>query len=64
MFFRRTDRKRHGACFILAVGALATVGAISVIRYGKQVMKGTGSKIKSFLKKDSCMCMSGDEGCE
>ena len=56
MFFRKTERKRYGACFILAVGALATIGAISVVRYGKGMIKDAGGKIKDILKKDKCMC--------
>ncbi len=60
MFFRKSERKRHSACFILAVGALATIGAISVVRYGKQVLGDAGGKIKDWLKKDKCMCPVDD----
>ena len=56
MFFRRTERKRYGACFVLAVGALATVGAITVVRYGKQMVKDVGGKVKSIFKKENCSC--------
>lgn len=61
MFFRRTERKRHSACFILAVGALATIGAISVVRYSKQMIGDAGCKIKAFMKKDKCTCPVNEE---
>ena len=60
MFFRKTERKRYGACFILAVGALATVGAITVVRCGKQMVDDAGCKIKNWLNKDKCMCQTED----
>ena len=60
MFFRKTERKRYGACFILAVGALATVGAITVVRYGKQMVGDAGCKIKDWLNNDKCMCQTED----
>ena len=60
MMFRRTERKRYGACFILTVGALATVGAVTVVRYGKQMINTAGGKIKDFLKKEKCACPVDD----
>ena len=56
MFFRKTERKRHSACVILTIGALATIGAISVVKDGKQMINELGKKVKSFLKKDGCEC--------
>ena len=61
MFFRKTERKRYGTCFILAVGALATVGTITVVRYGKQMAKDVGGKVKGFLQKKTCSCPGGNE---
>ena len=60
MFFRKTERKRYSACFVLAVGALATVGAITVVRHGKQMAGSVGGKIKDWLNKDKCMCPVND----
>lgn len=60
MFFRKSERKRHGVCLILAVGALATIGAISVVRYGKEMIGDVGCKMKAWLKKDKCTCMVDD----
>ena len=60
MFFRKTERKRYGTFFILAVGALATVGAISVVKYGKQMVRDAGSKVKDWLNKDKCVCPVDD----
>ena len=56
MLFRKTERKRYGTCFILAVGALATVGAITVVRYGKQMVKDASGKMKSLLQREGCSC--------
>ena len=56
MFFRKTERKKHSACVILTVGALAAIGAISVTRCGKQMLNDAMYKVKSFLKKKSCIC--------
>ena len=61
MFFRKTERKRYGTCFILAVGALATVGAITVVRYGKQMVKDAEGKVKGLLQKKSCSCPTENE---
>lgn len=57
MFFRKTERKKHSACVILTVGALAAIGAISVTKCGKQMLNDAMCKVKSFFKKEkSCMC--------
>ena len=56
MIFRKTERRRYGTCFILAVGALATVGAITVVRHGKQIVKNAGGKMKSFFQKEKDSC--------
>lgn len=57
MFFRKTERKKHSACVILTVGALAAIGAISITKCGKQMLNEACCKVKSFFKKEkSCMC--------
>ena len=52
MFFTRPERKRHSALATLIVGALATVGAITLIKNGKESLKNAGCKIKSFFGND------------
>ena len=61
MLFRKTERKRHSACVILTIGALATIGAISIVKDGKQMINQLGTKVKGFLKKDVCGCTSLNE---
>lgn len=56
MFFRKTERTKHSTCLVLAVGALATIGAISVVRYGKQMINGVEGKIKNIFKKGNFPC--------
>ncbi len=54
LFFRKTERKKHSVCAILTVGALATIGAITVMKNGKQILKTAGCKIKGMLGKGDC----------
>lgn len=57
MFFRKTERKKHSACVILTVGALAAIGAVSITKCGKRMINDACCKVKSFFKKEkSCMC--------
>ena len=56
MLFGKTERKRHSAKFVLAVGALAAVGAISLVKSGKQMFNDACGKIKLFSKKNECSC--------
>ncbi len=56
MFFRKTERKKHSACAILAIGALAAIGAVSITRCGKQIINDMVCKVKSFFKKEQSMC--------
>ena len=63
MFLRKTERKRHSVCVILTIGALAAVGAITVTRSGKQILREATSKIKGFFKKDSCECQIDRDDC-
>lgn len=53
MLFKKTERKKHGACVILAVGALATIGAVSITRCGKQMVNEVCCKVKGIFKKGS-----------
>jgi len=61
MFFRRTERKSHGTCVILAIGALAAIGAASIAKNGKQMISNACNKMKSLVSKDKCMCAGDDE---
>ena len=54
MFFRKTERKRHSVCAILTIGALATIGAITVFKNGKQMLANAGCKIKGIFGKNEC----------
>ena len=52
MFFGKSDRKRHSALPILVVGALALVGAVSITKKGKAVLRSASNKIKCMMGKD------------
>ncbi len=56
MFYRKSERKSHNVRVILTVGALATVGAISIFKCTRQMLGDTFCKIKSFLKSEKAMC--------
>ena len=49
MFFRKTERKSHSMGAILLVGALAAVGAVTVVKCGKQIANDAMTKMKGFL---------------
>lgn len=53
MFFRKTERKKHGVGVILTVGALAAIGAVTVTKCGKQMLNDAMCKVKGFFKKES-----------
>jgi len=56
MFFRKTERKKHSACVILTIGALAAIGAVSITRCGKQMVNEACCKIKKFFGVGKSMC--------
>ena len=62
MLFRKTERKKHSACVILTIGALAAIGAVSIGRCGKQIINEAGNKIKGLFKKNDVMC--SEDCCE
>lgn len=64
MIYRRNSRKNHGTCVILAVGALAAIGALTVTKTGKQKMNEIVCKVKGFFNKDKCMCIANGDSCE
>ena len=52
MLFGKSERKKHTAPVILTVGALAAIGAISITRSGKQMVKNTVAKAKNLFNKE------------
>ena len=60
MFFGKSDRKRRSALPILVVGALALVGAVSITKKGKAIVRGASNKLKSMMGKDDCCTLPGD----
>lgn len=52
MIFGNKEKKKHRPMLALTVGALAAIGACSIVRGGKRVIRETGQKMMSFLKKD------------
>ena len=62
MLFKKSDCKRAGTGMALTVGALAIVGAMSVIKCGKEMMgcacKRVTSVMKDMMQKKDC------ESCE
>ena len=60
MFFRKNEQKKHSVCAILTIGALAAIGAVSIVKDGKQMLNGLACKVKGFLKKDTCECPTVD----
>ncbi len=61
MLFKKSDCKRANPALALTVGALAIVGAMSVVKCGKDMMdcacRRMSSMVKSMLKKKDCeMC--------
>ncbi len=63
MFFKKSDRKSTSPMLVLTVGALAMVGAFSIVKCGKRMMKCGCDKmtgmVKHMMGKDAC-----DSGCE
>ena len=63
MFFRKTERKKHSAFVIMAIGALAAVGAVSITKCGKQILCEARNKVMGFFKKDGDSCSLQQEEC-
>lgn len=63
MFFRKNERKSRGTCVILAIGALAAIGAVSITRTGKQMLNEACCKVKGFFAKTKSMCPTDTEDC-
>lgn len=51
----KSERKKRNPALVMTVGALATVGVISIVRGAKRVMKTTGEKVKGLIRHaDDC----------
>lgn len=61
MFFKKSERKKHGIGAILTVGALAAVGVVSITRCGKRIFDDTVCKLKSFFTKKECPSGDGQD---
>ena len=51
MYYRRNGRKKYSCCVILAIGALAAVGAVTVTKSGKKIMSEALTKAKGLINK-------------
>ena len=56
MFFKKNERKKHSACIILTIGALATVGAFTITKRGKEMVSCVKEKVCGMFKKNECTC--------
>ena len=63
MFFGKTERKKHTAPVILTVGALAAIGAVSITRSGKQMLKNAKDKVMGFFNKEMPKMMDDNNFC-
>ena len=51
MLFKKSEPRRWHPCLVIAVGALAVVGAVTVTNAAKQMVEGIKSKMKSMWQK-------------
>ena len=63
MFFGKTERKTRTAPVILTVGALAAIGAVSITRSGKKMIKNGVDKVKGFFSKEMPKMMDDNKFC-
>ena len=49
----KSERKKRNPALVMTVGALAAVGAISIVRGARRVMKNAGEKVKGLIRQDS-----------
>lgn len=62
MFCSKNDAKKRGNWAVLAVGALAAIGAISITRCGKQMVTGAICKMKKLFSKEHEITLLDDDG--
>ena len=58
MFFGKSEKKRWHPCLVIAIGALAAIGTLTVVERGKCLVMGMKDKMISMVKKDNS-CSSG-----
>lgn len=49
----KTERKRKSGVLVMTVGALAAVGAVSIVRGAKKMVKGASDRVRGFLHSPS-----------
>ena len=54
--FGKSERKRRNPTLTLAVGALAAIGAVSIVKCGKRVVGELGKKVKTIMRGCSDEC--------
>lgn len=64
MVFGKQERKRHSVRAILAVGALAAIGAVTVVNGAKRITRGMLGRVKGMFKKESSVCSLDDGECD
>ena len=55
MFFGKSERRKTSVITIMAIGALAMVGAVGIVRKGKQAIGCACDKLRGAMKRD-CDC--------
>ena len=63
MIFGKSERKKHTAPVILTIGALAAIGAVSITRSGKQMLKNTVTAAKNLFNKETSKMMDENRYC-
>ncbi|MBQ2793294.1 MAG: hypothetical protein IKL79_02070 [Clostridia bacterium] len=49
----KNERKKRNPTLVMTVGALAAVGAVSIIRGAKRMVKGAGERVRGLLHSAS-----------
>jgi len=47
--FMKSERKKRNPALIMTVGALAAIGAASIIRGGKSLVRNIGCRVKGLI---------------
>jgi len=63
VIFGKSERKKHTAPVILTIGALAAIGAVSITRSGKQMVKNTVTAAKNLFNKETSKMMDENKYC-
>lgn len=50
MFFKKTEKKHMNPYVAIAVGTLAMIGAVSIVKCGKRVVRCTCDKMTCMIK--------------